>query len=353
MTQQTFEIVCCLRLGDTNAYTHLIPLSKNPCISKIWVIRHESIHCANVPKTEFIIIPSKYKWIRFIKMFFWCLRKAHRKEVKAFVSFNPFPYGVFSYLAARLFRKKIHFGLIGSDWNHYAKGFGRKFLIPLLKKADFITAPGRTFKEELIEHGFRDEKVRVLPHSIDLEKYPVSDNKAPCYTCIYIGRLIRLKRVDRIIKAFSMAAKTCPQAKLCIVGEGPLRKELEEYTESLGLGESVSFMGYQQNIYRYLSDSRSLIIASEHEGFPLTIIEAMCTGVIPVSTPVGSVPEHINHLENGILYENEEELSRWIVEIQKNSEVVETVRDNLIKNREQFSHDTPANIWSQWLKQID
>lgn len=349
----SIELVCCIRLKDSVARHHLVSLSRHESISRIWVIRHEPIRSGEIPKVEYVIVSSLFKPWRFIMMIWHCLRLGRKKTVKAFISFNPIPYGLFGWLSARINKKAIHFGFIGTDWNYYVKQSWCRLFLPIFRRADIVTVPGESMRREMLENGFDAEKVKVMPHSTDIERFPVS-NIEKKYRCIYVGDLSGHKQVDIIIKSFAKVLQNHPQERLCVVGDGPEREKLEVLAKKLSITDKVEFTGYVNDVQSYLAAAKMIIIASENEGFPSAMVEGMCSGLVPVSTPVGAIPDVISDGENGLLFANGniEALAECIERLIDDRELYERLRKRVIEQRLRFSHDSITNLWNKWLTEL-
>lgn len=111
-------------------------------------------------------------------------------------------------------------------------------------------------------------------------------------TFLGIGRLAHQKGFDTLIRAFAEVRKVRP-AQLLILGEGPLRQELTELAESLGLTDSVSLPGFVDNPYARLARSSVFVLSSRWEGLPTVLIEALALGVPVVATDCPSGPSEI------------------------------------------------------------
>jgi glycosyltransferase involved in cell wall biosynthesis len=350
----SIEVVCCVRLKDPVARHHLVSLARHESISKVWVVRHDKIGPSDIPKVEYILIPTCFKLFRFLKMISACIRIGRRKEVKAFVSFNPIPYGLFGWIGARINKKAIHFGFIGLDWNHYIKKSWGRIFLPILRRGDFITVPGGSMRREMLEGGFDAEKVMVMPHSTDIERFPVAENDSKKYCCIYVGELSKLKQVDVIIRAFAKVLQCYPQERLCIVGDGPERKRLEMLAKKLGVTESVEFAGHVENVQSYLAAAKILVIASKSEGFPSAMVEGMCCGLVPVSTPVGAIPDIITDGENGLLFVNGDidALAECVKRLLDNQEFFDRLQKKIFQQRLIFSHNAVTSLWDNWFNKL-
>lgn len=348
-----FEVVCCVALGDSQVYNHLMPVARNPLISKIWIIRHRKSDTGQIPKAEYILVSDKCKPLRWLQMRKHCMMLARRKEVKAFISFNPLPYGVIAGTAAKKYNKDIHYGFIGSDWHRTVKSKFGRYLLPMLKKASFVTVTGDQMLRDLLNEGFDENKTQILPNSIDLEQYPVANQQAD-YDCIFVGRLVNVKRVDLILKAFEILNKTHSQAKLCIVGDGPLKESLEKKSTESGLDNTVDFVGQTKDVSGYLAKSKIILIASDSEGFPFSLVEGMCCGLVPVSTPVGTITEHIEDGVNGLLFPcgNAEAMAGCIAKLLDNKDLYEQIRGKTLLLRNEFSYEKASLVWDNWFKMI-
>ena len=91
-----------------------------------------------------------------------------------------------------------------------------------------------------------------------------------------VGRLAPEKRLHLVIRAFAILKREHPSsATLTILGDGPCRQSLEDLSDSEGVADSVRFVGYQQNTTSWMRDSHALVMASEFEGLPNVVLEAI------------------------------------------------------------------------------
>lgn len=104
---------------------------------------------------------------------------------------------------------------------------------------------------------------------------------------ITVGSLKREKNHALLVRAFARLRRT-QVAQLLIVGEGPLREELEALIAALGLGDSVFFVGFVTDPWPYLQSAELFVLSSDLEGYPLVLIEALRAGLPLVSTDSGS-----------------------------------------------------------------
>jgi glycosyltransferase involved in cell wall biosynthesis len=97
------------------------------------------------------------------------------------------------------------------------------------------------------------------------------------------ARLAKQKQLDGLLRAFAQVVKVKP-VRLLILGEGPLRGELEQLCQELGIANSVAMPGYESNPYRYMAKADLFVLASAWEGCPIALQEAMAAGAAVVVT---------------------------------------------------------------------
>lgn len=123
-----------------------------------------------------------------------------------------------------------------------------------------------------------------------------------------IGRLIPVKGFDRLIKAHKKLLSQGLKHNLIILGAGELKQALIELCRELAVENSVYFLGFKSNPYKYLSHADLFVCSSHSEGFSSVITEALILGVPVVSTKCGGAKEQLGKKnEFGIVCENSED----------------------------------------------
>ena len=111
-------------------------------------------------------------------------------------------------------------------------------------------------------------------------------------TVVAVGRLMPQKDFATLIAAFAMARRARP-ARLVVLGDGPLREDLEKLTRQLGVSDDVSLPGYCANPYPAMAAADLFVLSSRWEGSPGVLIEAMSCGTVVVATDCPSGPRQI------------------------------------------------------------
>jgi glycosyltransferase involved in cell wall biosynthesis len=159
-----------------------------------------------------------------------------------------------------------------------------KLMKALYPCADEVIVLTEIMKEELINIlGLDAKKISVIGNPVDCERVQNLSNSHDnssifedmCPYIVFIGRLVEAKGCFDAITAFSKIDARY-RLKLVIIGEGVLRSELEAYVDSINLRERVLFLGNLRNPFGWLKNSRIFVLTSRWEGYPNTLLEAMC-----------------------------------------------------------------------------
>jgi glycosyltransferase involved in cell wall biosynthesis len=134
----------------------------------------------------------------------------------------------------------------------------------------------------------------------------------------FFGRLVPVKRVDVVLRvARSLETQSPGVHAFFVVGEGPLRAELEAEAQRLGISAAVRFMGFTQEVAANLKAMDLLLLTSDHEGLPMIVLEAMALRVPVVSHAVGAIPALLEEGRAGTLLttQSPEAFARAITEL--------------------------------------
>ncbi|WP_191270340.1 CDP-glycerol glycerophosphotransferase family protein [Neobacillus kokaensis] len=124
------------------------------------------------------------------------------------------------------------------------------------------------------------------------------------YNFITMGRLSPEKGQDNLIQAFARLHKDNENTKLYILGEGPLRPELENLISELGVEDSVYLLGQVENPFRFMKKCDCFVLSSHYEGQPMVLLEAMTHGMKIVATDIVANRTVLEDGKYGLLVEN-------------------------------------------------
>jgi len=192
----------------------------------------------------------------------------------------------------------------------------RRLINPLLQlRTAAITAISAATKQALVQfENLSADRIEVIyngiadsvtaPSAALKDSLGIADGEVVLGT---ISRLDPIKNQAMMLKAFKRAIAQAPNLRLLIVGDGPLRAELEYLTRDLGISDRVIYTGFQPEPKKYLAIMDVFLLPSLSEGTSMTLLEAMSFGIPSIATAVGGTPEIIQNQETGLLIENEDE----------------------------------------------
>ncbi|UFX82756.1 glycosyltransferase [Candidatus Absconditicoccus praedator] len=177
-----------------------------------------------------------------------------------------------------------------------------KTLLKLLyPKADYITTIVKEETQNLIQnYGIKPEKISNIYNMFDIQDI---QNKSKEYlgeyqelfnngkfTFINIGRFHKQKNQKMLLEAFDKFHQQHPNSQLVILGDGPLKEELEEQKNSLSSSADIHFLGIHDNPYKFLANSDVYISSSSWEGMSRVLVESMACGLPIITTdhPTGA-----------------------------------------------------------------
>ncbi len=121
------------------------------------------------------------------------------------------------------------------------------------------------------------------------------------FTVGWIGRMTGIKRTDDVLLAFKSLRERGIDARLCLVGDGPDRDQVERRAHELGVMRETLFLGYQEEVASFFAAFDVFVLPSANEGTPVTAIEALAAGKPVVATRVGGTPDVVRDGQDGFL----------------------------------------------------
>ncbi len=190
----------------------------------------------------------------------------------------------------------------------------------LSRLADGVIYCSQSVKDELDRSG--DPRLRVIPNGVAFGRGPLKRELsagAP-RTLVAIGRLERVKGFDVLLTALVTVRDAIPDISVKIAGDGALRGDLERLRSELRLTKCVEFLGFVDDIQTLLQSAEIFVMPSRWEGLPISLLEAVASGVPVVASAVGAVPEVITDRETGRLIPpgDVEALAKAIIEVLQN-----------------------------------
>jgi glycosyltransferase involved in cell wall biosynthesis len=199
-------------------------------------------------------------------------------------------------------------GLVWLARRHFAKGNWRIF-----HDCEAIVPSRQQVADTCRSHRLDPTRVHVVPNGVDTSAFrprPPAEARARLdlpegFLFVCAGRLNREKGVHHALRALALVRDSAPEAKLCVIGDGEERRQLERLASDLGLHDRVLFLGAQPpaKMPALLATADAFLFPTERdEAAPLVLPQAMACGLPVVATTCGGIPEVIDRPgENGLL----------------------------------------------------
>ncbi|MDX8383044.1 MAG: glycosyltransferase [Ghiorsea sp.] len=167
----------------------------------------------------------------------------------------------------------------------------------LASKTDLLLALTKAERDDHLKLAVGEEKQwRVVPSGVDIDKikawmweHPVA-GKSRCWDAVSVGRLVPIKGMDRLIRAWALVVQAKPGARLAIVGDGEDREMLEKLAIDLDVLSNIAFVGWADPL-PYLNKAKVFTLLSHNEGMGRAVVEAMAAGLPSVVSNVCGLKE--------------------------------------------------------------
>ncbi|OPZ02917.1 MAG: putative teichuronic acid biosynthesis glycosyltransferase TuaC [Bacteroidetes bacterium ADurb.BinA395] len=207
---------------------------------------------------------------------------------------------IICHLSCKKYIIHVHGGLYNKNYN--TPPF-QKFLI---KQSLRFSARILTLGEEEsffinTYYNISQEKIVVLPNSVKVSTNDFIIKPNSKLELLYLGRIDKNKGLFEIIESLKLIPKVM-DFNLNVAGDGPDREWfIHELSKILGNKFTYHSIVHGLTKEKLLSLANIFLLPSYYEGLPYALLEAMSFGVVPIVTPVGSIPEVVKHNENGLL----------------------------------------------------
>lgn len=285
------KIVACVR--DQKPLVFFTNKSNNEAFKKMF-----DINAKNYEISSF----CNKRILRSLTFGFFSVIINRHKQITVFGCNNPFFYALLPYLNSHVHCFDLIHAFINDSKNIIE--------LPIVEKLDRrVVINSKTLqdlKDQYESYGFDEnvkERIILIENCISIPMVKRKVDNRSKLKILYVGRGTYEKRINLIGKFAYICHITNINIELALVGDVMNSMDEKYRSYCYFFGEITDEIKLSE-IY---ADHDVLLLLSTSEGFPLVIMEAMAHGVVPISTDVGGIPDHVHHARNGFLIKNESE----------------------------------------------
>jgi len=223
------------------------------------------------------------------------------------------PIGLRYGVSARLWKAPLVVSFYGYDASRYPRERGNEVYWPLFAQAPTVTSLSAHMDARLRALGCAPQRIRRMPLSVEPTSEDHPSNRAArddgIVRLLTVARLVEKKGHAHALRAIARLRDEIPGLRYDVIGDGPLRAELETLAATLGIGERVHFHGAATGdlVQRAMDDADLFVLPSvtssdgDEEGTPTVLLEAAYRGLPVLATRHAGIPEVVENGETGIL----------------------------------------------------
>jgi len=277
------------------------------------------------------------------------------------------PHATVAFLAKKILaREGIHIPVIttlhGTDIT--LVGINKTFT-PIIEfsidASDGVTAVSNDLSRQTKENFNIKHDIRVIHNFINLNRFKKSNKDhfkkaiAPNgeKIIVHTSNFRPVKRVGDVIDVFRRITNVLP-AKLLLIGDGPMRSELEERARKCPQFENIRFLGKQDAVEEILAISDLFLMPSEKESFGLAALEAMACEVPVISSNAGGIPEVNIHGMTGYLSNigDVDDMAKNALYLLENPEILQQFRQNAFRQAQKFDINNILPLYINYYEEM-
>ena len=225
-----------------------------------------------------------------------------------------------------------------------SEAFMRAYLPSFCKGCDLVIAPSKGLKQVLTNFGVASD-IEVIPNGVDIKPFQNVEQPIPRHklgfqpediVLTYMGRIGPEKNLAFLLRAFAGVANTYDNVHLLIIGDGSERENLQDLVRIMGIGDRVNFTGMvpYTNLPAYMAVADAFVTASVTEVHPLSVIEALASGLPVIGIQSPGIGDTIEDGITGYLAQKEDlaeftaKLSRIIVDDEHREDMSKQARQS-------------------------
>ncbi len=190
------------------------------------------------------------------------------------------------------------------------------------------------------EYSLPESKVPTIYNGIDLLSYIQKKDYSwdNTFTLLHVGRFAQVKNHLCMLQMMKKMHVEFPCVRLWLIGDGEYKEQCIKYVKENSLDDIVTFFGLKDNVYDYMSRVDAFVLPSVYEGMPMTLIEAMASGLPIIASNVGGIPDMLENEKSALLIEpGVDALNNAVIRIVQDEELRKKLGQNALERSVEFS----------------
>jgi L-malate glycosyltransferase len=307
-------IVATTNLNSNLTRGKLLPLVSLPEVSEIVLVTDRP--GPYLPKVRYVTpghVASNKAAMILMRIAMLC-REVIRTRPSLVMGFYLIPHGLIAYMVGRILGKRVCIHVIGGpneviDGGYWVDQWPLRrpskcleaLYLMVLRHTDLVMVVGTGTKRYLVRQGVDPTRIHLMSSKVDAQRFRPLPEMRRDYDLILAASLIPLKQVHLFLQIVAALKSRYPTIRAAILGDGPLREDLEDLAGRLGLAEHVDFLGHRDETERYYNQAKVFVLTSRTEALSLAMIEAMACGLPAVVPAVGDLSDLVRDGVTGYL----------------------------------------------------
>lgn len=176
----------------------------------------------------------------------------------------------------------------------------------VMRFADKVVPLSKQLIKDVEKFGIQKSKLQYIQNGVDLSEVEQQENRPRVnHSAIknigFVGQIISRKNIKDLLDIFDSLFQTNPNIRLTLLGDGELRKELQEYSQTLSSKGCIHFLGFRNDRLEQLQQFDLFVMTSSLEGIPRCLMEAMAIGIPVAAYDIKGIDQLITHQQTGLL----------------------------------------------------
>lgn len=349
-------LLICKLANHTLTENVLLPLFRSQSVEYIYVLRDEPSDTVNGRVIYMCPKMSSKGKIRHLRKIWLGIQIVKKYQIGAIIGVLNTPHGYIGRTIGILTQTPyIHMTIAGHREFWIDGKLMEKWNLWFIGNSTAITVSGSKTREYLENKGIQKDKIFILPNLPNeaYTKVPVQERRD--YDIVSFSRIDKNKNLILLVKALSRIKY---KAKVAIAGDGEEMENVKAAAMEYGVSPQMEFLGYISSFedkVKLLSNSKIFISCSKGEGFPVSLLEAMNCGCVPVVSNVGDIADVIRPGQNGYLYEDTDDEGEFVECLENllfNEKKLADMRTEAVKIKETISVSANGEIWNTVLDYV-